>query len=189
MNLNVIQHVRIRTDNKYINMKLYKRFALNYKYLPVLAGITIINVNSFGQIVDSSKVLLDSAQTCKLVHSEYFNDSSSVVVFNSNCFIPGFASSILRHPWNPSIEEMVEIEAEILTIFNDEVKASVSWRQYVCGYDSSGSQVVFVRLILFNEEIEFIKSYFTRRILYIYDNEAFHTLYYNFTQKRIILLE
>ncbi|MBK7442752.1 MAG: hypothetical protein IPL12_16950 [Bacteroidetes bacterium] len=81
---------------------------------------------------------------------------------------------------------MKSIFSETYAYFDSKVKSQSPWQQYVSGLDSNGNKIVFVRYIKFTDETSYLKQYFLKKIIFVYDDLFIHNLFYNFTTKRLI---
>ncbi len=154
------------------------------KLFLVILSLNGYGDKSFGQNIISNNS--DSVANFNVIYTSPENDSGAVVVFNSFLLIPGFASTIFASPWNPDEIEMKSIFLETRAYFDSTVISLSPWQQYVCGLDSNGNKIVFVRYITFTDEIAYLKQYFQQKIIFVYDDPLIHTMYYNFTTKRLI---
>ena len=154
------------------------------KLFLVILSLNGYGDKSFGQNIISNNS--DSVANFNVIYTSPENDSGAVVVFNSFLLIPGFASKIFASPWNPDKIEMKSIFSETYAYFDSKVKSQSPWQQYVSGLDSNGNKIVFVRYIKFTDETSYLKQYFLKKIIFVYDDLFIHNLFYNFTTKRLI---
>lgn len=165
-----------------------KMLNLNYLSISVFMLIFISFVyqnKSFSQNLISQDT--DTLNSFTIVYSSVENDTCPIVVFNSYNLIPGFATSVFKNPWNPTEFEMKSIFQETNDIFYTKIINMAPWQQYVCGLDSVGNKIVFVRYIVFTEQTSDLKEYFLNKIIFVYDNKFIHTMLYNYSTKSVIL--
>ena len=151
--------------------------------------LVILALNGYVNLILGQNIIgnnTDSVESFNVIYTSLENDSGAVVMFNSFLLIPGFASTIFASPWNPDEIEMKAIFLETYAYFDSTVISESPWQQYVCGLDSNGNKIVFVRYIKFTDETSYQKQYFLKKIIFVYDAPFLHTLYYNFTTKRLI---
>lgn len=162
---------------------------INCMYRCLKIFLVILALNGYGNLILGQNIIgnnTDSVKNFNVIYSSLENDSSAVVMFNSFLLIPGFASTIFASPWNPDEIEMKSIFSETRAYFDSTVISASPWQQYVCGLDSIGNKIVFVRYIKFTDETSYLKQYFLNKIIFVYDDPFIHTMYYNFTTKRLI---